>query len=403
MTHGSLPHGTIRALDPDNPSQTVELTLDEADVRELLDGPAHHVWDLERIVPEVVRKGACVAVFAGLRRDGALAGGRAYCGKPSRAFRNTGEEIPPYEGMCFVVFVNDRGAIFDWDWMPAANELGLPVDWAQRFEEPLWLSLRDVERSEVVAAGEATMSFSCPDDYRRLLCSVLELESPAALGRYPALVAQVQSDWHRQGQNGCLFAKVLNSARPTYGWDTIVVPEGPVEQAARRVEEHTRVGIAAEGTRIVSLIFPWLTADEELAALLRGLARIPGWSVSLMGPGEDPVMLAVRVALQEGEVDSWVLGFGPFTFLPRTRRAPFTELVVPVKPKVAGQHRMDDDMTRSHLADVPVPALLDPKFEGLVASTGAHRLFVLGGTEDARAKAKVTYAIPAAAWEATGS
>lgn len=400
VANGSSLPRTIRALDPANPSQTVELTFEEADVLELLDGPAHHVWDLERLVPEVLRKGACVAVFAGLRRDGALAGGRAYCGKPSRAYRNTGEPIPPHEGMCFVVFVNDRGAIFDWDWMPAANALGLPVDWTHRFGEPLWLSLRDVERSEVVTDGETTLAFSCPDDYRRLLCSVLALEDADALGRYPSLVAQVQADWHRQGQNGCLFAKVLNSARPTYGWETAVMPPGTVEEVARWVEEHVRAGIDTDETRIVSLVFPWLTADVDLAALLRRLAGLPGWSVAPMDPGEDPVRLAARVALCDGEVDSWVLGFGPFAFLPRTRRAPFTEIVIPVKPKVPGQHRMDDDMRRSHLADVPVPALLDPKFEGLVASTGDHRRFVLGGAEDERAKAKVTYAIPSVAWEA---
>lgn len=403
MANGQAPQpvSTLRALDPANPTHTVELTIVEDDVAALLDGPGHHVHELQHLVPQVVRKQSCVAVFEGLRQDGGLAGGRAYCGRPARAFTNAGEETPPHEGMCFVVFVNEHSQIFDWDWVPCANGFGLPVDWAQRFQEPLWINLRDVERGEHISDGTKEVSFARSGDYQEFLCTTLGLQSQEELERYGALISQVQADWHRQGQNGCLFARVLNSDRPGYGWTTTVVPRSGVAEATARVVEETSAGIERADVRIVSFLFPWMTSAEDLAALLKALGEAPGWTVTTTALDAEHTNVAVRLALERGTVTSWVLGFGPFTFLPMTRRSPFTELVVLVKPKVPGQHRMDDDMTRAHLADVPVSVLGDPEFKGLVERTAAHRLFILGGDEEEkRAKAKVTITVPSAAWEA---
>lgn len=404
MANGSQTYDSVRAFDPRNPGQTIELTVAAEDVNALLDGPAHHVHELQHLVPEVVRKRRCRAVFRGLRQDGDLAEGLAYCGRPSRAFTNAGEERPPHDNMSFVVFVNDAGQIFDWDWVPCGNAFGLPVDWAERFQEPLWLNLGDVPQGEQVSDGTKTLTFARLEDYQGLLCPALDLDDPGELEQFGAVVAQVQADWHRQGQNGCIFAQILSADRPAYGWRTTVVPRSETAEAAATIVEHTRAGVEDPDVRVVSFLLPWLTSEEDLAQLLKALAESPGWSVDGTSLDESHTNLAVRLALEGGTVSSWVLGFGSFGCSPMTRRAPFIEIVVPVKPKVAGQHRMDDDMSRSHLADVPLSAFGDPKYEGLKERTKRHRLFMLGGDEEEmRAKAKVTFTIPTTAWEAAQS
>ena len=398
------PVNTLRALDPPNPSQLIDLTVAQEDIAALFDGPGHHIHELKHLVPQVVRKPSCLAVFEGLRQDGGLAAGRAYCGRPARAFTNAGREIPSHDGMCFLVFVNENSEIFDWDWVPCANGFGLPVDWEQRFQEPLWINIRDVNRGEHISDGTKQLSFPRSGDYSEFLCTALGIQKPEELERYDALVAQVQADWHRQGQNGCLFARVLNSDRPSYGWTTTVVPRSRIADATACVVAATNASIQRVDTRIVSFLFPWLTLEEDLVALLNALGGAPGWTVTATTLDAEHTNVAVRLALEEGTVTSWVLGFGPFAVLPRTRRSPFTEIVVLVKPKMKGQHRMDNDMTRAHLADVPISVLGDPEFRGLVERTAAHRLFILGGDkEENRAKAKVTVTVSSAAWEAGGS
>ena len=404
MANGPQTYDSVRAFDPRNPGQTVELTVAVDDVNALLDGPAHHVHELQHLVSEVVRKRRCRAVFRGLRQDGDLAEGLAYCGQPSRAFTNAGEERPPHDDMCFVVFVNDGGQIFDWDWVPCGNAFGLPVDWAQRFQEPLWLNLGDVPQGEQVSGGSKTLTFARLEDYQGLLCPALDLDDPEELEQFGAVVAQVQADWHRQGQNGCIFAQILSANRPAHGWMTIVVPRSGAVEAAAAIAEHTRAGVENSEVRVASFLLPWLTSEADLARLLKALGDSPGWSVEGTELDEAHTNLAVRLALEDGTVSSWVLGFGSFSFSPMTRRSPFVEIVVPVKPKVPGHHRMDDTMTVTHLADVPLAAFSDSKYEGMKKGTKRHRLFMLGGDKkEKRAKAKVTFTIPTAAWEAAQS
>lgn len=129
--------GPLVALDPERPDRTLQVVILDDDLRDVIDAPPHQLYELQHVVPEVLRPPACRAVFGGLRREGKLTSGRAYTGRPACAWNNRRERTAPPAGMCYVVFVTPSGSVFDWDWMPEGPE-GIPVDWQQRFGEQLW-------------------------------------------------------------------------------------------------------------------------------------------------------------------------------------------------------------------------------------------------------------------------
>ncbi len=85
---------------------------------------------------EVVRCPA--AVYRGLRHEGAMRSeGLAFCGVPSRRRMNDLTTLAPPSGFTFVVFVNHRDYVFDWDWVPASVENPtIPRDADERFMIP---------------------------------------------------------------------------------------------------------------------------------------------------------------------------------------------------------------------------------------------------------------------------
>ncbi len=64
------------------------------------------------MIKEVLEKPLCV--FGGLKREN-MADGRCYCGVAKTRFLDKGIKVPFPPDRLFVVFVNDRDEIFDWD------------------------------------------------------------------------------------------------------------------------------------------------------------------------------------------------------------------------------------------------------------------------------------------------
>jgi hypothetical protein len=79
----------------------------------------------------------CVA-FQGLRSSGSLKSGTAYAAPLAFSVDNGGQRVAPPTGKTFVVYANDSGAVFDWDWVeeePGAR--GHPIGYATRFVTPI--------------------------------------------------------------------------------------------------------------------------------------------------------------------------------------------------------------------------------------------------------------------------
>jgi hypothetical protein len=95
--------------------------------------PAYCVHALLKCATRVVQ--APSAVFRGLRREGPLADGVAYCGNPKRAFGNDGQPMGVgLDGFVFVVYADAQGYVFDWDWVQAEpSDPSIPREASQRF------------------------------------------------------------------------------------------------------------------------------------------------------------------------------------------------------------------------------------------------------------------------------
>ncbi|MBX3404074.1 MAG: hypothetical protein KF699_11750 [Phycisphaeraceae bacterium] len=115
-----------------NVRSTRLLRVDHQDTKAVVNGsPAYHFGSLLDSAREVVR--CPTAVYEGLRTDGDLKGGLAFCGKASRRWTNVGHEPPP-SNFVFMVFASSDGCVFDWDWVPECKENpGRPRNAAERF------------------------------------------------------------------------------------------------------------------------------------------------------------------------------------------------------------------------------------------------------------------------------
>ena len=113
------------------------LRVDEQDIVAIQHGmPAYVVYELLQCAARTIENPT--VVFEGTRAVGRLASGRAYCGKPKRAFNNAGAAVAPPAGMVYCVYVDPEGFVFDWDWVREdAATLGYPVGYERRFNSAI--------------------------------------------------------------------------------------------------------------------------------------------------------------------------------------------------------------------------------------------------------------------------
>jgi hypothetical protein len=247
--------------------------------------------------------------------------------------------------------------------------------------------------------------FTSRDDYERY-CFENGLSADAvSLWADDGLVADVQQHWHRKGQTGCLFAQVAARNKDQVGWHSEVFNASASDlRQAEHIEAIDRIirdAVASPDCALLSLLFPKVTTPEELASLLRGLLGVPSVVLECTQEFGDLTTLALRVSVSPSGVMSWLLGLGPFEFLPATRRAPSTEIVLRTKPKEGEIYgRLTDDRMAAHLADIPL-ALPKKSYDGLWDATYTRTREILGNTKPRPfAAAKVTYTVPTSLWQA---
>lgn len=109
------------------------LHIDEQDIEAIRHGmPAYVIYELHNCAQRVIQ--APTVVFQGIRRRGRLIAGRAYCGKPRRAFGNDGRAVSAPSGMVYCVYVDPENFVFDWDWVEEdPTRPGYPQGYRVRF------------------------------------------------------------------------------------------------------------------------------------------------------------------------------------------------------------------------------------------------------------------------------
>ncbi|MCA9382413.1 hypothetical protein KC660_03340 [Candidatus Dojkabacteria bacterium] len=212
------------------------------------------------------------------------------------------------------------------------------------------------------------------------------------------ITTSLQNLWHKKGYNGCIFSQVIAQSPSEFDWQASVV-HNLNDNSGREIDILVNQAIENPAIRLLSIIFPSVLTDEDLTKLVEILSY-ETTSILLLNDESlnDFVALAFRVALENDEVLAWVMGFGPHESFAKTRQSPYTEIVIPVKPKPDDTyHRHNNDKRSAHVADQHID-LDDKVMDRLWENTYKKTRKVLGHEPDLFSGARTTFTIPENDW-----
>lgn len=223
--------------------------------------------------------------------------------------------------------------------------------------------------------------------------------------RQQDLVKAVYLDWLKRGQVGCVFAQLFGRLRNRKGLRTeviLTIREQSPGEIASEIEALVNDSLGSAGIDAISVLLPGIRDVEVLTHLLVSLSALEKWELELETPWRNTmVMVGLRRYFSE---DIWaeILGLGPFQFLPPTRQSPITSLELRTSPERALKSKTNRSMRAVHLAQLLTDDFLTPDQHGVRFKkwTPGWKARILGGARDYRAKAKVTFTLPAAIWNA---
>lgn len=202
------------------------------------------------------------------------------------------------------------------------------------------------------------------------------------------LLARAQIKFFRNNQAGCSFAAFAAKDPRKFGWSYRVVGTSPAEADAAIQEAIIDTKIST-----LSLVFRNCKDIAGLLALIEALQECS--SIFL---GQDIIYQGYRCVgfrAKVGALESWMTGFGPFPFFPKTRQSPHTEIVVRVKPRPPYERVMKkapDGVI--HLADMDMLGIPEEHFKALWHSSFDRTAAILGHKPDIRSAAKTTFILP---------
>lgn len=208
------------------------------------------------------------------------------------------------------------------------------------------------------------------------------------------LVVSIQNHWQSLGQTGCAFAQRLARNNGSSGWRASVHYPNEVGWRACRdqVDEQIERAVRSPDCELLSLMFPLITSGVDLVRILNLVGELKRASIETSRPVAGHAAVSVRVELAPG-VESWVLGFGPLTFLPLTRQAPTVEFVIRTKTQKQNRMNMRRANKCAHVADVPID--VDSRQFDRLWSVSVRRTQTMRSLRfRTLARARVTFSLP---------
>ena len=249
-----------------------------------------------------------------------------------------------------------------------------------------------------------TMGFPTRQDYIHHLRKHGVIKDEAEFVANDHLTEMVYLDWLRRRQVGCVFAQLLARPLNRTGARTIVARgssgQSKARELAMQIAHLVDESVADPSTEALSVLLPQLLRIEMLAELIWELSRQPHWIIEKEHLWRKTlVLIGLRVDIADGVVAE-TLGMGPFQIFPTTRQCPVTTLEIRTKSKRSKKSKSSSTHLAAHLADIKVDHMLTPtQFRKLSKRfTPWLKKRILGGKNDGRAKASVTYSIPAVIW-----
>jgi len=230
-----------------------------------------------------------------------------------------------------------------------------------------------------------------------------------------------QNKWHSNSLQGCIYAAyIIRQDTSTSGSGVNCFRESLSTELIIKIKNEIDSSIEDETTTSLRIILPSITTKENLIEFVSLIKNHTNWLVSDSEIWNGNRLVKMRIPMKqkdenEKEIVAWVLGFGPFTFFPKTRQSPFFEIIVPVKTKYFFKDKHNrfsltkqsensiDRGTSSddaHLADVYIAGITDDeKRDKQMWENSRKRKSMLltehGSVEfnDSNAKAKITFSI----------
>lgn len=157
-------------------------------------------------------------------------------------------------------------------------------------------------------------------------------------------IIKTQLAFYREGNAGYLFAAHASAEPEKFGWHLAVTD---VDQ--KQIETLIQSAIGNEKVSTQSIIFPKVLVWDDLKKLLLVLVKTKSVFLGQEDECEGSICLGYRLRIEDDT--SWILGFGGFDFLPKTRQSLFTEIVFRCKPKPDYQQVMkESDKDVLHVA-----------------------------------------------------
>lgn len=244
----------------------------------------------------------------------------------------------------------------------------------------------------------ANMNFSTRDDYQQYFIQQGLIKDGQNPWDNDDLVTSAQRHWHTRGQNGCVFAQIAATKATEIGWVSNVIRENSELSYGSKIDLLFDEAVVNKDVQNLSLIFPEIVTPNQLVNTIKDIRdtskKVKVYDTSF----DDYTVLALRGELGD-DVLSWIVGFGPFDFLPLTRQSPMTELAIrtKLKPNVIF-HKLNQDKEAAHLADIQL-GLNDEMMDILLDKTKAKTNLILEGTSRKLSSAKASFAIPTKYWE----
>lgn len=204
-------------------------------------------------------------------------------------------------------------------------------------------------------------------------------------------VIERQLAWYRERRAGCTFAAYAARFPENLGWRHRILRRDEISPAS--LDQTVRWGVDDPEVELLSILLPTVEGDEDLMTLVRTLRLTKEIWLERDVPFDSHRCLGYRARV--GLLKSWISGFGPYNFLPKTRQAPCTELSIRTKPRPNYPYVLKpapEDVV--HLADLNLKGIRGAAFKSMWAASLRHTAKILGSAPDERSAAKTTFAIP---------
>jgi hypothetical protein len=207
--------------------------------------------------------------------------------------------------------------------------------------------------------------------------------------------------WRHQPHVGCVFARLIAGRPADFEQKIERVPSaGPPRRTAGNIARRVNKRVADRNVVAGVLLLPDLVTLEALTKVALALGELPRWTVTTTAL-ENPragEMVAVHIVREipfgDGTCPSEALVLGPFPEFPATRRAPITALELYVGEPRPNDPKTGNPTVKANLAHMELNLETHAAFVSMWDKSVESRLRSLGGGEDSRAKAKVSFVIP---------